>query len=75
MEELLTCLETGVEPTNNFAERMLRPCVVQRKIWGGFRSKWRAEAQDVAMSVMQTWKLQGKDFFEASAEVVTKAVT
>ena len=73
-EELLTCLETGVEPTNNFAERMLRPCVVQRKVWGSFRSEWGAKAQDVAMSVMKTRQLQGRDFFEAGAEAVANAV-
>lgn len=73
-EEMLTCLLTEVEPTNNFAERMLRQCVVQRKIWGSFRSEWGAKAQDVVMSVMQTWNLQGKDFFEAGAKAVANAV-
>lgn len=39
LPELLTFLtETGVPPTNNAAERRLRPLVVSRKISGGTRS-------------------------------------
>jgi len=39
VHELFTFIRVpGVEPTNNVAERALRPAVRQRKIWGCFRT-------------------------------------
>ena len=37
-----------VEPTNNSSERDLRPSVIHRKVIGGFRSAWGAEARPSA---------------------------
>jgi transposase len=56
---------TDVEPTNNVAERALRPAVIQRKVTGGFRSQWGAEAYAALASVIDTAKLQGRSPFEA----------
>ena len=36
-----------VEPTNNSSERDLRPSVIHRKVIGGFRSAWGAEASAI----------------------------
>jgi transposase-like protein len=52
-----------VDPTNNAAERGLRPSVVMRKITGGNRSEKGANNHAVIMSVTDTWEKQGKDFF------------
>lgn len=73
--ELFTfILLPGVEPTNNIAERALRPCVVQRKISGCHRTEEGAFNRDVVMSAMGTMELQGKDFFEAGEEYLLSAI-
>ena len=68
-------LVPDVEPTNNPAERALRPAVVQRKIWGCHRTWEGAENRDIIMSVMGTMKLQGKNFFIDGKEHVLNALT
>lgn len=73
--ELFTfLLVPSVEPTNNVAERALRPCVVQRKISGSHRTQEGAVNRDVIMSVMGTMKLQEMDFFEAGKEYLGRAL-
>lgn len=47
-----------VNPSNNLAERGLRPAVVMRKISGGSRSENGAETTALLLSVMQTMKMQ-----------------
>lgn len=66
-------LVLGVEPTNNAAERALRPCVRQRKISGCHRTLEGAENRDILMSVMGTMTLQGGDFLEAGREYMLSA--
>lgn len=56
---------TDVEPTNNVAERALRPAVIHRKVTGGFRSQWGAEAYAALASVIDTAKLHGLSPFAA----------
>lgn len=53
----------AVEPTNNFAERLIRPAVVTRKSWGGNRTPNGARAQESLTSVLATARLQGQDSF------------
>jgi len=66
MHELFTFIRVPeVEPTNNIAERALRPAVRQRKIWGCFRTTEGAKNRDIMMSVIGTMKIQNKDFFTA----------
>lgn len=48
-----------VEPTNNRAERHLRPNVIMRKITFGNRSAWGAEKHQIIMSIIQTGILNG----------------
>jgi transposase len=47
-------MEPGVQATNHWAERAIRPAVVNRKVWGGNRTWIGAHAQSVLMSVIRT---------------------
>ena len=61
--ELFTfILVSGVEPTNNAAERALRPGVRQRKIRGCFRTEEGAKNADIVMSTQEPMKKQGKEY-------------
>jgi transposase len=74
-DELFTfILMPGVEPTNNHAERALRPCVVQNKIWGCHRTEDGAKNRDILMSVIGTMKQQGKSILTFGKESVLKAL-
>jgi IS1 family transposase len=57
-------LNPGIEPTNNRAERALREHVVQRKIIGTLRNTKGTHIREVIMSVLATWKLQGKNLYQ-----------
>jgi transposase len=59
-----------VAPTNNASERALRPVVVHRKVTGGFRSAWGAEAYAVFVSVAQTAQKQGRAILPALLDVL-----
>ncbi len=73
--ELFTfVLIPGIEPTNNSAERALRPCVVQNKIWGCHRTNKGAKNRDILMSVIGTMKLQGKSIFSSGKEHILKSL-
>jgi transposase len=65
----------GIEPTNNRAERAIRPCVVQNKIWGCHRTEDGAKNRDILMSVIGTMKLQGKSILSFGKEHILKALT
>lgn len=54
-----------VEPTNNVAERALRPSVIHRKVMGCFRSEWGANAFAALASVIDTAELSGVHAFDA----------
>jgi transposase len=54
-----------VEPTNNSSERDLRPAVIHRKVIGGFRSDWGAEASAIRTSILTTARKQGQNLFGA----------
>jgi transposase len=60
--ELFTFVaDPAVPPTNNAAERALRPLVVARKISGGTRSKQGSRTRMVLQSLVATWELRGLD--------------
>lgn len=60
---LLTFLDKDdVEPTNNQAERQIRPLVLQRKVSCGNRSDRGASIHETLTSVLATARQQGKDF-------------
>jgi len=54
-----------VSPTNNVSERTLRPSVIHRKVTGGFRSQWGADAYAALASVIATAALKGVNAFDA----------
>jgi transposase len=65
-QHLFVFLErTDVAPTNNVSERALRASVVHRKVLGGFRSQWGAEAYAALASLIDTAALTGTRSFEA----------
>jgi transposase len=48
-----------VTPTNNDAERALRPGVIFRKVTYGFRSSWGTDVYAAIRSVISTAGLNG----------------
>ena len=61
-EALWTFLETpGMEPTNNAAERALRPAVIHRKISHGVQSASGAICRSRLLTVTATLRQQGRD--------------
>lgn len=56
--------EEGVEPTNNLAERGLRPFVIARKLSSGSQSVWGIKFSERIMTVVCTLKQQAKNVFE-----------
>lgn len=59
-----------VEGTNNRAERAIRPAVRQRKMNGGHRSWFGAHTYAVLMSIVQTCRMQGRDFITVSLQIL-----
>ena len=57
--------DRAVPPTNNDAERALRPSVIFRKVTYGFRSSWGADAYAAIRSVISTARLNGRTAFQA----------
>ena len=62
----------GVEATNNRAERALREHVVQRKIMGCFRNGKGTGIYETVMSVLSSWKQQGRDLPQTLSETLTQ---
>ena len=54
-----------VQPTNNVAERALRPSVVHRKVIGCFRSDWGVKAFADLASLIDSAELTGINAFQA----------
>lgn len=54
----------GVPLHNNHAERELRPIVLLRKTIGCYRNEKGKRWIDIIISVLHTWKLQGKNLFK-----------
>jgi len=65
-EHLLRCLsDPEVEPTNNRAERSLRPAVIARKLSCGNRSRRGQRTWEILASLAATAQQTGKDFIES----------
>ncbi len=76
MHRALPCMFTfleyeGVEPTNNGAERALRPVVLQFKISGQIKGGlvW-TERHGWLNTCVSTWKLQGKSIMDEVAKII-----
>ena len=53
-----------VEPTNWKAEQAIRPAVVNRKVWGGNRTRTGADAQQALMSVFETCRRHARSVLD-----------
>jgi len=62
----------GVEATNNRAERALREHVVQRKIMGTFRNGKGTGIYETVMTVLASWKQQGRDLSQTLSATLTQ---
>jgi len=51
----------GLEPTNNAAERALRPAVIRRKLSFGTQSDWGSRFVERMLTVSTTLRQQGRD--------------
>jgi transposase len=72
MDSLFTFLvEEGVDPTNNFAERMIRFAVLWRKRSYGTKSDKGNRWVERILSLRQTCRLQGKSTFEVLVDAMT----
>ena len=60
----------GVEPTNNIAERSLRPAVQWRKICFGSKSDKGERFTERILSVTRTCRMQGRNPFEYLSELL-----
>ncbi|MEA3401681.1 MAG: IS66 family transposase, partial [Armatimonadota bacterium] len=70
-ESLFTFLHRAdVPPDNNASERALRKPVVHRKVSGGFRSRWGAEAYATVATVLQTARKHGRDALETLTDAL-----
>ncbi|HEV2208655.1 MAG TPA: IS66 family transposase [Verrucomicrobiae bacterium] len=70
---LFTCFgRPGVPPTNNQAERSLRPLVIMRKVVQGTRSDKGLENHSVMRSLFETARRQGKKPQEFFLTLLTK---
>jgi transposase len=65
--------DPAVPPTNNAAERALRPLVVARKISGGTRSKRGSRTRMVLHSLAATWDLRGLDPIDGFRDLLRDA--
>ena len=70
-QHLLGCLAHPVDPTNNRAERAIRPAVVARKISCGNKTERGAKATEILMSLITTAHQQARDFLTNLAASLT----
>ena len=73
--ELFTFVEYPDVPSeNNFAERIIRPRVIARKVSGGTKSEAGSKTMVVLASLFATWKLQGQEALEACRAMMRQAL-
>lgn len=72
-DHLLGCLDDhAAEPTNNRAERALRPAVIARKLSCGNKTERGKRAWEILASLTTTWTQHGKDVI---TELTTRLTT
>lgn len=67
---LYTFIQTGVDPTNNSAEREIRPAVLMRKNQFCNRSDRGAHTQEILMSVIRTCFKQNINYLDLAAQSI-----
>ncbi|MGC8563124.1 MAG: IS66 family transposase, partial [Thermoplasmata archaeon] len=65
-------VDPNVEPTNNRAERALRPSVIYRKVSGDTRSPRGSKAYDTLLSIFHTQKLRRRNFIRYVPRLITR---
>ncbi len=74
-DELLTFLERpDVPPTNNHAEREIRPAVIMRKVIQGNRNRTSARTQSVLMSIFRTLKRRNHNPVDALVNALQQSI-
>jgi hypothetical protein len=68
-EWLIFLHDPEVPPTNNHAERMLRPAVITRKVGGCNKTLLGALVHRILASIMATCKQQGQRFLELARQL------
>jgi transposase len=63
-----------VPADNNASERALRKPVVHRKVSGGFRSTWGADAYATVATVLQTAQKHGHDALETLTDTLGPSI-
>ena len=63
-------IDPAVPATNNLAERSLRPAVIARKISGGTRSPKGSQTRMGLMSLLGSWRAQGKGQLQGCRELL-----
>lgn len=71
---LLFLYDERVPFHNSACERALRPSVIHRKVTGGFRSLWGAQAYAAVASVIDTAKLHDQNVFDVLVHLMGKPV-
>ena len=56
-----------MDPTNNLAERQLRPAVIRRKLSCGNKTRRGARTFEVLASLAATCRQRGEDFLQIAA--------
>lgn len=69
--EIYTFIEKNLEPTNNNAEREIRPAVLMRKTFYGNRSDQGRANQAILMSIIRTAEKNGNNFMATAANHLT----
>jgi transposase len=68
-EWLVFLHDPAVPPTNNHAERMLRPAVITRKVGGCNKTLMGALVHSILASLMVTCKQQGQKFLDLARQL------
>lgn len=69
---LFTFLDTKTDYHNNAAERAIRPNVIIRKITNGHRTEHGATSHKILMSIKETCRLRGLNFYDYALEYLGK---
>ncbi|MBX3412602.1 MAG: IS66 family transposase [Pirellulales bacterium] len=65
-------IDPTIQATNHWAERAIRPAVVNRKVWGGCRTWPGAQAQSILMSVIRTCQQRAIEPFDFLRDTLGK---
>jgi transposase len=72
---LFTFLDENTDYHNNAAERAIRPNIIIRKITNGHRSENGACAHKILMSIRETCRSRGQNFYDYSLEYLGNMVS